>query len=405
MIEIKRKEDCVGCNACQQRCPVNCISMNTDEQGFNYPLVDKTKCIGCNLCEKVCPVINQYSELKPISVYAARIQDQDNLLNSSSGGVFYALSKKILESEGVIFGARFDENWNVIHDYITSLDQIYLLQGSKYVKSDIGFTYRQVENFLISGKKVLFTGTACQIAGLKRFLKKDYIDKLITVEIICHGVPSPMIWQRYIKDILKKSISEISLSNVNHIEKISFRDKELGWNKYGFSVEFRCETGKSSNNHSSLDTSERRMRFFEPTIENIYMMGFLRNLYLRPSCYDCPTKCGKSHSDIILGDYWGIEDEHPNYYCSEGVSLVMVNTPTGKMLFESTIADYITSSYDQALKHNKSIEVSSTKPDKAYDLFWDKFPQYGISAINLAFKAMKPRFLNRIKSYIYRKIH
>lgn len=404
MIDIKKKEDCVGCNACQQRCPINCISMNIDEQGFMYPLVDKQKCIGCNLCEKVCPVINQFSESKPISVFAARIEDYKNLLNSSSGGVFYALSKIILESDGVVFGARFDEDWNVFHDYTTSLDQIKLFQGSKYVKSEIGITYQQVEKFLNTGKKVLFTGTGCQIAGLKRFLRKNYTENLVTVEIICHGVPSPMIWQRYLNDILKHSLYKISGSGVKQIKQISFRDKQLGWKKYGFSVEFKRENSTYRNNLLSSDSAECRMKFFEPTIDNIYMMGFLRNLYLRPSCYECPAKCGKSHSDILLGDYWGIEEEHPEYYSRDGVSLVMVNTQTGKMLFESAIADYITSSYDQALKHNKSIEVSSPKPQKGYDLFWKKYPQYGIFAINMAFKVMEPSILSRLKSYIYRKI-
>lgn len=244
MIEILRKEDCVGCNACVQRCPKSCISMHEDEQGFLYPVVNADLCINCHLCEKVCPVINQAEPRKPLQTYAAKNRDSEVKRNSSSGGIFYALAEMIISEGGVVFGAKFNDDWEVVHAYAETLEGIKAFQGSKYVQSGIGETFTQAEQFLKAGRRVMFTGTPCQIAGLKHFLRKDYGSQLLTVDVVCHGVPSPLVWREYLKYITrpkgasagKNTDFESTLKDIEirDISRISFRDKRISWEKYGF---------------------------------------------------------------------------------------------------------------------------------------------------------------------------
>ena len=194
MIEIRNKRDCCGCNACVQKCPQQCIGQSEDAEGFIYPQVDKARCVGCGLCEKVCPVINQNPKSKPLKVMAGRNGNEEIRMVSSSGGAFTLLAGEIIGRGGVVFGARFDENWNVVHSYTECTDGLAAFRGSKYVQSRIGETFSQAEKFLKQGREVLFTGTPCQIAGLRRFLGKEY-DNLLAMDIVCHGVPSPGVWK------------------------------------------------------------------------------------------------------------------------------------------------------------------------------------------------------------------
>lgn len=395
MICIKKKEDCVGCNACVQRCPKQCISMNEDEQGFLYPIVDVSKCIECGLCEKVCPVINQSEPRKPIATYAAINQDADIVENSSSGGVFYALANKIIKEGGVVFGVRFNDRWEIEHAYTDSIAGIREFQTSKYVQSRIGDTYSQTERFLKNGRKVLFSGTPCQIAGLKLFLRKDYGDLLLTVDVVCHGVPSPLIWRKYLEYItsprgLLKNSESLSDSHqskdIPKITSISFRDKRLGWEKFGISIYYTKDKEKKE--------------FFEPFSENLYMQGFLKDLYLRPSCYECPAKCGKSHSDITLADFWGLKNHYPELYSDKGVSLVLPNSQIGEnLLYAISNIELHQVSYSKCMLYNPAFEKSSIKP-KIYDVFWQNYINSDINAILVALKNMKPSFLIRC----YKKI-
>ena len=228
-----------------QVCPKHCISFDQDSEGFRYPLVDETKCIHCGLCEKVCSVLNTDEAREPLSSYAAINENESERLNSSSGGMFIILAKHTIAQGGVVFGAKFDEQWNVVHAYSENEVGLSAFMGSKYVQSRIGETYTQAKEFLNVGRQVLFSGTPCQIAGLRKYLRKDY-DNLITVDVICHGVPSPMVWQEYLREIkesARKGENTVSLSP-NHsfserdtlsgredvrIESIAFRDKKLGW--------------------------------------------------------------------------------------------------------------------------------------------------------------------------------
>lgn len=199
MIHITDKRDCCGCNSCVQRCPKSCIRMREDDEGFLYPEVDESVCIDCGLCEKVCPVIHQARENRPIVVCAAKNKSEEIRYQSSSGGVFTALANEIIREGGVVFGAGFDENWEVKHDCTETVEGLSAFRGSKYVQSRIGDSFKKAEQFLKIGRTVLFSGTPCQIAGLKRFLRKEY-DNLLTVDFICHGVPSPGVWREYLKE-------------------------------------------------------------------------------------------------------------------------------------------------------------------------------------------------------------
>ena len=243
MIEIKDKSQCCGCNACVQRCPKQCIA-SEDEEGFLYPEVDEAICIDCGLCENVCPVINQADARIPLQVYAAKNTDEKIRMHSSSGGVFSILAEQTIKQGGVVFGARFDENWEVKHDYTETIDGVSVFRGSKYVQSKTGDTFKQAEQFLKQNRKVLFSGTPCQIVALKRYLKKEY-ENLLLVDFICHGVPSPGVWRKYLKQVIaltcdKNTVSshlKLLLSERNAlVEGISFRDKRLGWQKYSFAL-------------------------------------------------------------------------------------------------------------------------------------------------------------------------
>ena len=193
MIEITEKYLCCGCAACVQRCPKQCIILHEDHEGFLYPKVDTDNCIDCALCEKVCPILNEGSNRKPLKVYAAINKDEKIRLESSSGGIFTLLAEQTIGEDGVVFGARFDENWQVRLDYTETIEGIAVFRGSKYVQARTENTYQQAEFFLREGRKVLFAGTPCQIAGLKKFLRKEY-DNLLAVDFVCHGVPSPKVW-------------------------------------------------------------------------------------------------------------------------------------------------------------------------------------------------------------------
>lgn len=202
MITIIDKSQCCGCTACASACPKHCIVLKEDEQGFLYPRVDESKCIDCHLCEKVCPVLKPFEKQNPQEVFAIINPDEEIRLASSSGGVFTALAKQILHAGGIVFGAAFDDNWQVHHISVTKVEDLALLRSSKYVQSRIEKTYTVVEEYLKKGTQVLFSGTPCQIAGLKHYLRKEY-DNLLSVDVVCHGVPSPLVWEKYLETLIR----------------------------------------------------------------------------------------------------------------------------------------------------------------------------------------------------------
>lgn len=296
-----------------------------DKEGFLYPQVDVTRCIDCGKCEKVCPELVEAGEGKATGVYAAKNPDDEVRRASSSGGIFTLLAKYVLAENGVVFGARFDKDWNVVHDYTESKEGLGAFRGSKYVQSRTGETFKQAERFLKAGRKVLFSGTPCQIMGLKRYLRREY-DNLLTVDFVCHGVPSPLVWRKYIEETLVRQDEKIQFRpTLNHlfsdemplIEGISFRDKCLGWEKFSFALTLSKVTTAGEKNTVSLSSI-----FYD----NAYMQAFLANLTLRPSCYACPAKCGRSGSDVTLGDFWGIGKIAPELDDDRGCSLLIIKS-------------------------------------------------------------------------------
>jgi len=323
MVDIKEKNECCGCNACVQRCPESCITMREDNEGFPYPEVDREVCIDCGLCEKVCPVIHQGDKRKPLAVYAVKHKDDKIRISSSSGGAFTALAESVIDEDGVVFGAKFDEDWSVFHDYTDTKEGLAAFRGSKYVQSRVGDSFKKAEYFLKAGRKVLFSGTPCQIAGLKLFLRKEY-DNLLTVDFICHGVPSPGVWREYLKEETARQCggknSVLSHPNIKErdarIESISFRDKRLGWKKYSFALTLSVPNGHGAKNTVLLS---------EPLNKNIFLRGFLTNLYLRPSCHACPAKSFKSGSDITISDFWGGQSIIPEWNDDKGISVMFLH--------------------------------------------------------------------------------
>ncbi len=336
MINIVEKEDCCGCESCVQICPKQCISFVQDKEGFFYPTVDIAECVDCGLCETRCPIINSSNTKEPLRIYAAKNLDEGMLKESSSGGIFTLLAEYIIERGGVVFGARFNNDWGVVHSYTDSINGLSDFRGSKYVQSRIMSSYLKVEEFLNSGREVLFSGTPCQVKGLRSFLSRDY-DNLLLVDFICHGVPSPMVWYKYLDEVILNKDKSI-------IDKISFRDKTSGWRKYSL-----CIHG-SINKQSFCHT--------ECFKNNIYMKGFLNNLYLRPSCYSCSVKSFKSGSDITMADFWGVKNILPDYDDDKGLSLTVINTNRGGDIF-GTIKKYSVVVTSSTLDYNRSYSNSA----------------------------------------------
>ena len=329
------KSKCSGCYACAAKCPQKCISMKVDDEGFWYPTIDSSKCINCGICEKTCPIFNNQTCENTSERAFAVINKNDRIrLNSSSGGVFTLLAEKILDCGGVVFGAAFTPDFkSVDHIDIHNKSQLYLLMGSKYLQSRIGDAYLQVEKYLKENKKVLFSGTPCQISGLYAYLGKDY-DNLITQDIICHGVPSPLVWKKYVDLRENKANSTV--------DSIFFREKKNGWKN--FSLKFIFKTGK---------------KYTQVISKDLYMRGFLTNLYLRPSCYDCSFKSENRIADITLADFWGIENINSKMNDDKGTSLILVNTTKAIELFEKIKNDIVFCDVDKskALKYN----IAATK--------------------------------------------
>lgn len=311
MINILSKQDCCGCESCIQICPKQCISLNEDKEGFRYPNINLMNCIQCNLCEKVCPGIQQKvpQDKSNLISYAAINKSDSVRFSSSSGGVFYELAKYIIEKKnGIIYGASLITPETVQHIRITNTKDIIKLQKSKYLQSYIGNTFKEVKKDLVSQRVVLFSGTPCQVKALHLFLRNVYYPNLFTLDIACHGIPSSKIWHTYLSSL------NIKITNL----LVDFRDKDAAWHNYTLSI-------------SKQDTGKRIV--FERCDNNIFMKGFIYNLYNRPSCHHCPAKEFTSGSDIMLADYWGIENFYPEFDDNKGTSLVITKNEKGEALF------------------------------------------------------------------------
>ena len=363
MIEITNKTKCCGCHACYNICPKGAIKMQQDEKGFKYPVVDKDKCINCGLCNKVCPIINNKQTNNEPKAYACYNKDLKVRIQSSSGGIFTLLAEEILNKGGVVFGASFNKNFEVEHIKVEKIEELEKLRGSKYTQSNIGEKYKKAKEILEEGRYVLFTGTPCQIEGLKKYLQKDY-KRLYTQDIICHGVPSPKVWKKYLEYRENKDNEKP--------QNISFRNKDNGWKLFNTKFEYSESEYKENQN------------------KDLYMQAFLKNTSLRDSCYNCSFKKKNRISDITLADFWGIENLLPEMNDNKGISLVIVNSLKGQELFEK-IKDNIVFKeveLEDAIQYNKSM-IQSVKMDKNREKFFENLD--------------KMEFDKLVKKYTYRR--
>lgn len=319
MPNLATKEYCTGCTACASVCPKGCISMAPDENGFLCPVVNTNKCVSCGLCERICPVISplKKNESEP-RAYAAYSRDERMRLESSSGGVFTELAKAILKNGGAVFGATYNERFEVAHICAESEADLAKLRGAKYAQSDLRGIFSEVKARLENEQPILFSGTPCQVGGLKAFLQKDY-DNLIAVDFVCHSVPSPMAWQEYVKFRAAHDNSGTLPLAVN------LRSKETGWSHYQYSNLFQY-----ANTHSHAVKSG----------ESLYMKLFVGGYINRESCANCQFKGYSRVSDVTIGDFWGVWDIAPDMDDNKGTSVVLVQSNQGAKLF-SQIEDQL----------------------------------------------------------------
>ena len=334
------KNQCTGCTACANICPKSCIEMKEDDEGFSYPVIDNSRCISCLACERVCPILNNHTHKdEETKAYAALSKNDETRLESSSGGIFSELAKLILQSNGIVYGAKYDDDFKVIHTGIEDIESLKELRGAKYSQSDLSTIFQTVKKQLNNGRQVLFSGTPCQIGGLKAFLKKDY-DNLYCIDFVCHGVPSPLVWKKYIE-----YRSQVDADN-QVPEYINLRNKESGWSHYSYQVEFAY----SKSNHYLCQNDK-----------DLYMSLFVNNYILRRSCSNCYYKGYSRESDITLGDFWGIWDILPSMDDNKGTSVVFTHSNKGEKLLNSA-AIHLQSNpvtLDQATMMNPSLLKSS----------------------------------------------
>lgn len=327
MIEIKSKQDCCGCTACASVCPERCITMARDKEGFLYPRIDRARCIDCRLCERRCPVLGrektaalpgvdraevnrkavEAAEYLPES-YACFLKDDTIRAQSTSGGFFTALAQYILQQGGIVCGVVLDDSLKAVHTFAENEAELARMRRSKYVQSEQTGVYRRVEAELRGGRPVLYTGTPCQTAGLKSFLGCEY-KNLITADLFCHGVGSPLYWEKYVQYMSRKTGSEV--------REVRFREKTWGYRSASLAVYF--ENGKSS--HKGHD-------------DDLYWTAFSKNCIYRPSCYACAFKTVNHAADFTIGDFWNTARLPGKFTAADGCSLVLVHSVKAAQVLE-----------------------------------------------------------------------
>lgn len=339
----KITEYCTGCGACEQKCAQCAIEMKPDAEGFITAKIDNERCKNCGLCVRICPQNNDVSKNDSLKVLAVRDKDDKELRQSASGGAFAVMARRVLSDGGYVVGAAYVNHFQVRHIIIDKIEDLPKLQSSKYVQSNTLNTYYETKKLLDSDKLVLYSGTPCQIGGLKAFLRFNY-KNLITVEVICHGVPSPKLFAKYIRWVEEKLHGKLLSYN--------FRDKSYGW---GLDYMTKTKT-KTKTKTCVLDP---------------YYIYFLKGKTYRESCYRCKYCVPQRASDMTIGDYWGIENEHPEFNSTKGVSCLLINTEKGLDFFEFCKEDffYLDSTFEQVAKINHNLIRPTPRPsvrDKVY---------------------------------------
>ena len=369
------KNDCVGCRSCEQVCPKKAIVIREREDGFLYPYVDEEKCIDCSLCVKHCPTqMSRDISTSPKSVFAFRDKNDTQIMQSASGGVGVLAAQKIIEKGGVAYGVAYDEHFCAKHIRVDNLNELPQIQSSKYVQSDTGDTYSQVLKDLQSGKEVLYTGTPCQIDGLYSFLGKEY-ENLYTIDLICHGVPSPKFFKKYLEYQDKQTAGKIIYFN--------FRSKD----KRGWGTQYLLKTKtKTKTKTLSLDR---------------YGKHFMLGDCYRESCYQCAYANTHRVGDLTIGDFWGIGKSHPEFYSEKGVSSIFVNTEKGQRLFDNIKSEawVIDATLEEAMVKQGNL-VHPTRRPQERDVFYKGIDQENfIENLKVGIQLK-----NRIKSALPRKL-
>ena len=376
MITMLEKEHCTGCSACAVACPKHCVSMRPDKEGFLYPSVDEAACVDCGLCDAVCggPEAERNDTAAP-AAYAAQALDEELRMASSSGGVFSLLARRVSRTGGAVYGAALAADCRVVRHAIAE-DEAGLsrLRGSKYLQSELGSTFQNVRSALARGREVLFTGTPCQIDGLKRFLGQEF-DGLLCAEVVCHGVPSPRVWQAYLEYLEKKAGAPV--------REASFREKSKGWKAY--QVRFGYGAGS----------------ICRPFENDPYMRMFLHNDCLRPSCYCCPSKGLDRKADLTIGDFWGIQDVAPEMDDDTGTSLVLVHTEKGRQALDDIRNAVRCRQVDctAALQGNQAAMDSVKRPAERDTFFTDL---YAMPFSKLRQKYVPVTRMERLKRFVRR---
>lgn len=354
MREICNTSACTGCMACANVCAHQAIKVKQDEEGFDRPVIDEDLCVDCGLCKQVCPVNNHPTTSEPLKVYSGWSSDENVRLSSSSGGAFSEIARPILEDGGVVFGCSLDEKLQAVHTYVETMEDLATkLRGSKYVQSRIGDSYSKAREFLKQGRLVLFSGTPCQIAGLRNYLRRDY-DNLITVDLICHGVPSPMIFEDY-----KKYIAE---SQKMTITDVKFRCKKSSWIFFNMTVTGHVEKKAAPS------------QYIGEYYNDPYIRGFLRDYFLRPSCHQCHFTSTKRCSDFTIADWWGYRKmtKADCDYDKKGVSLILCNSQKSLKLNKRLGIIWRERTIEEAMKTNKSLSEPFPMKEMRH-AFWNDY--------------------------------
>lgn len=374
MISITDKKKCCGCTACSSICPKQAIEMKEDEEGFLYPVVNKEKCVNCGLCDKVCPILNKkYSEIEP-KAYAMRVKDERILKRSTSGGFFTPLAKYVLNNNGVVFGVGYDENLKVIHKETKNATGIAEMTGSKYVQSYLGQSFKRVKEYIDNNELVLFSGTPCQVAGLKNYLGKEY-ENLITMDLICHGTPSPKLWKMYVEYQEKKYKSKI--------KEVYFRNKTYGYHSGTMKIVFK--NGKKYYGSARVD---------------FMLKSFFKEISSRPSCYECAIKTRKHCSDFTVFDSWHISQVVPGLKDDDkGYTNVFVNSNNAIKILNSMKEDIdlYRVDMDEIIRLDGPMVENCKKAHASRKDFYDNIDKYGIK------KCVKTYIPIKVVDYILEK--
>ena len=373
------KDACCGCTACSSVCPVNAIRMTADDEGFQYPYVNQDLCIDCKRCVAVCPLKSERKDTKPFHIYASKNRNDSVREKSSSGGIFSLIADYTESKGGVIYGAAFAEDYSVRHMRAENRMEWKKFCGSKYVQSNLNDIFPQVREDLKNGREVLFSGTPCQVDGLKHYLAQANVssEHLITCDLVCHGTPSPLIWSEYLAYLRSSSNRKIGF--------VSFRDKDLlGWH----------------NSTLTIKDQEQRTILAQTQKDNFYFQLFVCHEILRPACHQCRYSNFCRPGDITLGDFWGVEKNFKQFDDDKGVSLVMINSEAGEKIWTAVQnnAVFFEVSQNQCVQPN--LETPS-KEGTGRRRFWRWYKKYGLKRTGQSRGYLPMRFPEKVLKLVY----